>query len=107
MRDLQTLITTNESRGSATYGRWFGLELSAANRQQLYIPKGFAHGFLTLTDAAEVYYQISTPFVAGAARGIRWNDPAIGIAWPFTPAVLSARDAGYPTLSAFDEADRD
>lgn len=93
-------------RGSATFGRWFGLELSAANRQQLYIPKGFAHGFLTLADASEVHYQISTPFVASAARGVCWNDPAIGIAWPFAPSVISTRDAAYPTLSALSEADR-
>ena len=93
-------------RGSRTYGKWFGLELTAANRQQLYIPKGFAHGFLTLTDAAEVYYQISTPYVASAARGVRWNDPAIAIAWPFAPSVISARDAGYPTLAELPEGDR-
>jgi dTDP-4-dehydrorhamnose 3,5-epimerase len=91
--------------GSATGGQWFGVELSAANRRQLYIPKGFAHGFLTLVDETEVFYQISTPFVPTAARGVRWNDPAIGIAWPFAPIVVSARDAAYPALSELNEAD--
>ena len=92
-------------RGSKTHGQWFGVELSAANRRQLYIPKGFAHGFLTLAGETEVFYQISTPFVPTAARGVRWNDPAIGVAWPFAPIVVSARDAAYPTLSELSEDD--
>lgn len=89
-------------RTSPTFGAWFGVELSAANRRQLYVPKGFAHGFLTLGDAAEVFYQISVPFDPAGARGIRWNDPAIGIAWPFDPAVISPRDAALPLLSEAD-----
>ena len=85
---------------SRSYGRWFGTELSAANRRALYIPAGCAHGFLTLTDGAEVLYQISSDYVAAAARGLRWNDPAIGIAWPFAPLLVSARDAALPLLGA-------
>lgn len=85
--------------GSPTAGRWFGVELSAANRRQLFIPKGFAHGFLTLSDDAEIFYQISVPFRAEGARGIRWNDPAIGIAWPFAPSLISPRDAALPLLA--------
>jgi dTDP-4-dehydrorhamnose 3,5-epimerase len=81
--------------GSPTYRRWYAAELSAANRRALYVPKGFAHGFLTLCDAAEVLYMISAPQVPAAARGLRWNDPAIGIRWPFDPVVIAARDAGY------------
>ena len=89
-------------RASPTCGRWFGAELSAENRRQLYVPKGFAHGFLTLTDRAEVFYQISVAFEPAGSRGIRWNDPAIGIAWPFAPAVVSPRDAALPLLTDAD-----
>lgn len=81
---------------SSTYLGWFGVELSAANRRMLYVPKGVAHGFLTLSDATEVYYQISEPYVAHAARGVRWNDPRFGIEWPAPPEVISERDRSYP-----------
>jgi dTDP-4-dehydrorhamnose 3,5-epimerase len=84
---------------SATYRRWLGFELSAENRRALYVPKGFAHGFITLTDATEVLYMISVPFVQDFSRGFRWNDPAVGIAWPKAPTVISERDANYPFLA--------
>ena len=87
-------------RHSPTHRRWFGVELSADNRRALYVPKGFAHGFLTLTDAAEVLYMMSVPFVAGVGRGVRWDDPALGIEWPMAPRHLAARDASYPRLDA-------
>jgi dTDP-4-dehydrorhamnose 3,5-epimerase len=83
---------------SATARRWFGVELSAANHRSLFVPKGLAHGFLTLHDDTEVLYMISAPHAPGFERGIRWNDPAIGISWPTVPSVLSARDAAYPLL---------
>jgi dTDP-4-dehydrorhamnose 3,5-epimerase len=86
--------------GSATYRGWFAVELSAANRRALYVPKGFAHGFLTLSAASEVLYMISVPHAPGFGRGIRWDDPAIGIAWPHAPAVISARDAALPLLGS-------
>ncbi|HEX7831025.1 MAG TPA: FkbM family methyltransferase [Thermoanaerobaculia bacterium] len=76
-------------------GKWFGLELSAENRRALYIPRGFAHGFLTLEDDTEVSYQIATPYAPDSVSGLRWNDPAIGIEWPFEPRVISERDAGW------------
>jgi dTDP-4-dehydrorhamnose 3,5-epimerase len=85
---------------SATARRWFGLELSAANHLSLFVPKGFAHGFMTLCDDTEVLYMISVPYVPGFERGVRWNDPAIGISWPTAPTVVSARDAAYPLLGA-------
>ena len=86
-------------RGSSpTYRRWYGAELSAANRRALFIPPGFAHGFVSLTDDAEMYYMISTPHVPQAGRGFRWNDPAFAIDWPVAPAVISPRDASYPLL---------
>ena len=82
--------------GSPTFKRWTARELSADNRRMLYIPEGCAHGFQTLADDTEVFYQISEFYHPEAARGVRWDDPAFGIAWP--PAerrILSARDAGY------------
>jgi dTDP-4-dehydrorhamnose 3,5-epimerase len=85
---------------SPTYRRWFGADLTADNHRSLFIPPGFAHGFISLTDHAEVYYMISAPYAAESSRGVRWNDPAFGIAWPLAPAVISARDAAYPLLDA-------
>jgi dTDP-4-dehydrorhamnose 3,5-epimerase len=84
--------------------QWIGEELSAENGRALFVPEGFAHGFITLTDGADVFYQMGGFFVAEAARGMRWNDPAIGIEWPSPPAVISARDANYPSFdpAAFD-----
>ena len=82
---------------SPTFKQWFGVELSAKNRRQLYIPTGFAHGFQTLTDDAELFYQMSTPYVADAARGFRWNDPGVAIVWPSaTSRVISERDQRLP-----------
>jgi dTDP-4-dehydrorhamnose 3,5-epimerase len=86
---------------SPTYRQWFAIELSAENRRQLYIPRGFAHGFQTLEDGCEVYYQISTPYRPEAARGIRWNDPAFDIVWPpVSQLTLSERDRNYPDYVA-------
>lgn len=85
---------------SSTYRRWLGVELSAENRRALYVPKGFAHGFITLTDAAEVLYMISVPYAPGFGRGFRWNDPEVGIAWPIALTQISERDANYPVLAA-------
>jgi dTDP-4-dehydrorhamnose 3,5-epimerase len=82
--------------GSATYCRGFGVELTADNRRGLYIPVGFAHGFQTLSDDVEVFYQMSAFYVADAQRGVRWDDPAFGIEWPIRPPFLSERDATYP-----------
>ena len=87
--------------GSPTLHRWHGVELSADNGVALWIPRGFAHGFQTLTDDAEVLYAMSTPFVAGSGHGVRWDDPAFGIAWPEPPPggrVMNERDASYPDV---------
>jgi dTDP-4-dehydrorhamnose 3,5-epimerase len=89
---------------SPTYQKWFATELSADNRRMLYIPKGFAHGFQTLTDGCEVFYQISEFHVPEAARVRRWNDPALGIVWPFAPTMMSARDARAAHARAEDES---
>lgn len=86
---------------SATFGRWFGLELSAENRRMLYIPQGFAHGFQTLRDDSEVFYQISTFYEPASVRGIRWDDPDLAIAWPDAPgAIVSKRDRALPLLAS-------
>lgn len=82
--------------GSPTRFRWVGVELSAANRRSLFIPEGCAHGYITLTDAAEVQYQISTPHRPDAARGYRWDDPLLAIDWPVSIRLISARDAALP-----------
>lgn len=74
---------------------WFGIELDSDTPAALYIPRGCAHGFLTLTDNAELSYFISTPYAAESARGVRWNDPAFGIDWPAQPDVISDRDASF------------
>jgi dTDP-4-dehydrorhamnose 3,5-epimerase len=78
--------------GSATFGQWFGAELTADNRRMLYAPRGFAHGFITLTDNAEVFYLVSNFYAPERERGIRWNDPRFGIDWPIAPTVLSDKD---------------
>jgi dTDP-4-dehydrorhamnose 3,5-epimerase len=84
---------------SPSYLRWHGETLSFANRCALYVPKGCAHGFLTVEDRSEVLYEISEFYEPGSARGVRWNDPIVGIRWPREPMVISERDAGYPLLS--------
>jgi len=81
---------------SPAYRQWVGVDLSAANRRALYIPEGVAHGFQTLADDSEVFYQISVAYHPEAARGVRWDDPAFGIRWPLAAPLLNERDAGYP-----------
>lgn len=85
--------------GSPTLHRWFGAELSEENGVALWIPKGFAHGFLTLADDTEVVYQMSAFYAPEAARGLRWDDPAFAIRWPGPVRVISERDAGYPDFN--------
>lgn len=81
---------------SPTFRRWFGLELDADNRRMLYVPEGCAHGFVSLVADTEVDYRISQAYVAEAARGVRWNDPAFGIEWPRAVELISERDRSYP-----------
>lgn len=84
--------------GSPTLCGWHGVELSAENRLAFYIPPGLAHGFQTLSDDAEVLYQMGHPYVPEAARGVRWDDPAFAIEWPDVdgPRIVSERDSAYP-----------
>ncbi len=85
---------------SPTYMKWAGAELTAGNRKALYIPEGCAHGFVTLADGTEVFYQITPAFRPGFGAGVRWNDPVFGIAWPIQPEVISDRDRDYPDYRA-------
>jgi dTDP-4-dehydrorhamnose 3,5-epimerase len=85
--------------GSPTFKKWFGVELTAGNRKQLYIPQGFAHGFITLANDTEVSYQMGNVYHAASARGVRWNDPAFGIRWPREPSVIIERDIRYPDFT--------
>jgi dTDP-4-dehydrorhamnose 3,5-epimerase len=85
--------------GSPTFRRWFSVELSAENRKQLYLPRGVAHGFLTLASDSELFYQISTEYHPELQRGARWDEPAFAIAWPLVPTVISPRDAQYPDFA--------
>lgn len=84
--------------GSPTLGKWLGLELRARVRRSLYVPVGCAHGFLVLEDDTEVEYLISSAYAPDDARGIRWDDPAIAIEWPFAPTVVSDRDRSLPDV---------
>ncbi len=81
---------------SATFKQYFAVELSAENRRMLYIPEDFAHGFQTLQDDTEVFYQMAQRYSAEHARGVRWNDPAFGIAWPEGERIIIERDQNYP-----------
>ena len=81
--------------GSKTYLNWIGIELSASSLQLLYVPKGFAHGFLTLEKNSEVFYQVSTPYQPNAERGIRYDDPAFQVIWPSPPEKISRKDLSH------------
>ena len=82
---------------SSTYCQWYGAELTVENRAMLYVPAGFAHGYLTLTDAAEVFYQVTEFYHKNLEGGVRWDDPAFGIEWPDSgPFILSPKDRSWP-----------
>ncbi|CQR58553.1 dTDP-4-dehydrorhamnose 3,5-epimerase [Paenibacillus riograndensis] len=92
-------VAVDIRQGSPSYGKWFGIELTAENKKQLLIPKGFAHGFMTLTEEVEVQYKCDELYAPECDGSILWNDPDIGIEWPIdvTP-VLSAKDENAPLL---------
>jgi dTDP-4-dehydrorhamnose 3,5-epimerase len=88
---------------SKTFGQWFGAEIDAERREQIFIPVGFAHGFCVLTDAAEVEYKVSSPYDASTECGLSYADPDLAIAWPIAKPLLSARDQhaeSFATLRA-------
>ena len=84
--------------GSTTYRKHFNVELEEGDSRELYVPDGFAHGFQTLRDASEIHYMLSTRYVAEAASGFRWDDPAFAISWPQPITVISDRDRKWPLL---------
>jgi len=95
-------VAVDIRKGSPTYRRWVSGVLSAENRQMMWIPIGFAHGFLTTTDVAEVEYKVTAEYSSAHDRAIRWNDPSIGIKWPVRDPVLSSKDAEAPFLKDAD-----
>jgi dTDP-4-dehydrorhamnose 3,5-epimerase len=99
---LDVIVDVRE--GSRSYGLWHAEHLSAENGFSLYVPGGFAHGFMTLTDETELLYQMADPFVPASAGGIAWNDPDLAISWPFEPMVISGRDRALPTLKTWRDA---
>lgn len=92
-------VAVDLRKDSSTFGQWFGVVLSQNNGLSLYVPKGFAHGFLTLEDESDVYYQMAGTYVPDSAAGVRWDDPALAISWPTEPSTISDRDRALPNLS--------
>lgn len=86
-------------QNSQTFGKWFAKELNEENRTMMYVPKGFGHGFLTLTEDTEVLYLVTEFYAPDYEKGIRWNDPFFNIKWPFEPLVISSKDKNHPDFN--------
>lgn len=97
-------VAVDIRRGSPTYGKWVGVELSAENKRQLYLPRGFAHGFCALTEVVEVVYKVDNYYSPEHDRGIIYNDPDLGIVWPVARPLLSPKDARLPRLKDADNS---
>ncbi len=95
-------VAVDIRRGSASYGRWVGLVLSAEQHQMLYVPEGFAHGYCVLSSDADVVYKVSAEYAPELERGIIWNDPDIAIQWPVSDPILSEKDATLPPFHSAD-----
>jgi dTDP-4-dehydrorhamnose 3,5-epimerase len=97
-------VAVDIRRGSPTYGKSVAVELSAENWRQLLVPKGFAHGFLTLTEDCEVLYKVTDYYAPASEAGLLWSDPALGVDWPIggEAPLINARDAAWPALADFD-----
>lgn len=96
-------VAVDVRRSSPNFGRWVGERLSAENRRMLYVPEGFAHGFLVLSESADFFYKVTDFWSAADERGVVWNDPRLAIPWPLQgPPSLSARDALLPSLDLGD-----
>lgn len=89
-------------QGTAGFGHWQGFDLNARNGHAVYLPPGVAHGFLTLSEGVLVSYMTTAFFAPECARGLRWDDPAFAISWPFAPAVISPKDSAWPDFAAPD-----
>lgn len=95
-------VAVDIRRGSPTYGRWVGMELSDRDHRMLYVPVGFAHGFCVLGEEADVLYKVTAEHAPELERGIIWNDPEIGIRWPVADPIVSGADAQFPRLREAD-----
>lgn len=95
-------VAVDLRRASRTFGQWVSATLSAENQQMLYIPPGFAHGFLALAEGTELLYKTTAEYAPADERGIRWDDPDLGIRWPVSAPILSARDGALPALRDAD-----
>jgi dTDP-4-dehydrorhamnose 3,5-epimerase len=92
-------VAVDVRRGSPTFGRWVGIAVSAENFKQVYIPTGFAHGFVVVSPVAQVEYKTTDFYDPAGELGIAWNDPGLAITWPLTEPILSARDSRHPNLA--------
>lgn len=92
-------VAVDLRRSSPTYGRWVGRELSDSDGALLWVPPGFAHGYVVLSDGADLVYKVTEEYVAELDRGVRWDDPTVGVAWPVPDPVLSERDRSLPLLA--------
>ncbi len=95
-------VAVDMRRGSPTFGKWVGTELGLENGRALWVPAGFAHGYCVLSERATIVYKVTAEYAPEADRGILWNDPAIGIVWPVSTPVLSAKDSRLPLLEQAD-----
>ncbi len=95
-------VAADVRKGSPTYLRWVAVELTAENRKALWIPRGFAHGFVTLVDDTEVQYKADAPYAPASERSVRFDDPALGIAWGVADPVLNGKDRNAPTIADCD-----
>lgn len=95
-------VAVDLRRGSPTYGKWFGIELSADTGWQLYVPVGCAHGYVVLSEQSDVTYAVTALYEPKGQLGIAWDDPAIGIPWPVSAPLLSEKDRHWPRLAEFD-----
>jgi dTDP-4-dehydrorhamnose 3,5-epimerase len=98
-------VAVDLRRSSPSFGQWVGARLSGANHQQLWVPVGFAHGFMTLSDHAEVLYKTTDVWNPGCERAIRWDDPTLAVNWPFADAQVSAKDGLAPAWLDLSAAD--
>jgi dTDP-4-dehydrorhamnose 3,5-epimerase len=96
-------VVVDLRRDSPSFGKYFGVELSAENRKMLYVPKGCAHGFITLQPKTEIFYCVTANYSAENERGLRWNDPTFKIEWPVQPKLISPRDESYPNFNSAED----
>jgi dTDP-4-dehydrorhamnose 3,5-epimerase len=97
-------VAVDIRKGSPTFGQWTGAELSAENKRQIYIPQGFAHGFVVLSESADVIYKCTDLYTPGDEYGVLWSDPEIGINWPVGNPILSQKDIENPSLNEISES---